>query len=185
MTYDPAAPSHQVGNNTKIQGGSMQIRYVRPTDLNEIHTIEQANFSPEEQIAKKVLAFYVEHEAKTCLVMEDEGVIVGYLLALPTEHARVTDDLFERSKPRPSGSSLPYLAILSLSVAEAYKRQGVGTLLLAAIKELVVQGAYQGISLTCKDYLLTYYSMYQFEDLGISESQFGGKIWYDMYWKCP
>ncbi|MBF0787615.1 MULTISPECIES: GNAT family N-acetyltransferase [unclassified Streptococcus] len=161
----------------------MQIRYTRPEDLEEIHTIERANFSPEEQIAKDVLSFYLEHECKTCLVMEDEGKIAGYILTLPTGRATVTDDLFGRLEPMVG--SLPYLAIVSLSVAEVYKGQGVGTLLLAAIKELAVQGDYRGISLTCKDYLLSYYGMYQFEELGISESQFGGKLWYDMYWKCP
>lgn len=161
----------------------MQIRYARLEDLEEVHTIEQANFSPEEQIAKKVLAFYLEHENKTCLVMEDAGKIAGYILTLPTEHETVTDDLFERLELK--GGCLSHLAIVSLSVAETYKGQGVGTLLLAAIKELAVQGSYKGISLTCKDYLLSYYGLYQFEDLGISTSQFGGKIWYDMYWKCP
>ncbi|MGT2950420.1 GNAT family N-acetyltransferase [Streptococcus cuniculi] len=161
----------------------MQIRHARFADLEAVNRIEQDNFSQEEQIAKEVLAFYLEHEQKTCLVIEDEGVVAGYILALPTEQATVTDDLFERLEqvdgPR------PYLAIVSLSVADAYKGQGVGTLLLAAIKEIAVQGNYQGISLTCKDYLLSYYGMYQFEELGVSESQFGGKIWYDMYWKCP
>ncbi|MBF0778024.1 GNAT family N-acetyltransferase [Streptococcus cuniculi] len=161
----------------------MQIRHARFADLEAVNRIEQENFSQEEQIAKEVLAFYLEHEQKTCLVMEDEGVVVGYILALPTEQATVTDGLFERLEQM--DGPLPYLAIVSLSVADVYKGQGVGTLLLAAIKEIAVQGNYQGISLTCKDYLLSYYGMYQFEELGVSESQFGGKIWYDMYWKCP
>lgn len=161
----------------------MEIRYASSTDLEEINRIEQANFSPEEQIAKGVLGSYLEHEKKTCLVIEDQGKVSGYILALPTEHATVTDDLFERREP--VAGPLPYLAIVSLSVAEAYQGQGVGTLLLAAIKEVAVQGSYDGISLTCKDYLLSYYGMYQFENLGLSTSQFGGKIWYDMYWSRP
>ncbi|MGT2715572.1 GNAT family N-acetyltransferase [Streptococcus respiraculi] len=161
----------------------MQIRHARFADLEAVNRIEQDNFSQEEQIAQGVLAFYLEHEQKTCLVMEDAGTVAGYILALPTKQATVTDDLFERLEQ--TDGPLPYLAIVSLSVADAYKGQGIGTLLLAAIKEMAVQGNYQGISLTCKDYLLSYYGMYQFEDLGVSESQFGGKIWYDMYWKCP
>ncbi|MTB64325.1 GNAT family N-acetyltransferase [Streptococcus sp. zg-86] len=161
----------------------MKIRHARLADLEQVHQIEQANFSPEEQIAKDVLRFYLEQETMTCLVMEDDGNLAGYILALPTVHATVTDDLFERKKKVEASCS--HLAIVSLSVAEDYKGQGVGTLLLAAIKEIAVQGGYEGISLTCKDYLLSYYSMYQFEDLGVSESQFGGMVWYDMYWRNP
>lgn len=161
----------------------MQIRYAKQTDLEEVWGIEQANFIPNEQISKTVLSFYLEHETKTCLVMEDQGKVAGYLLALPTSQQTVTDDLFERSDSIPNPT--PYLAIVSLSVAEEYKGQGIGTLLLAAIKEIASQEKYEGISLTCKDYLLSYYGMYQFEDLGVSESTFGGAVWYDMYWKCP
>ncbi|MGT2800590.1 GNAT family N-acetyltransferase [Streptococcus marmotae] len=161
----------------------MQIRHVRLADLEQVHQIEQANFNPEEQIAKEVLGFYLEQEAMTCLVMEDDGNVAGYILTLPTGHATVTDDLFKRKKKVDAPCS--HLAIVSLSVAEGYKGQGIGTLLIAAIKEIAVQGGYEGISLTCKDYLLSYYNMYQFEDLGVSESQFGGAVWYDMYWKCP
>ncbi|MER0123541.1 GNAT family N-acetyltransferase [Streptococcus sp. ZJ93] len=161
----------------------MQIQHARLADLEQVHQIEQANFSLEEQITKDVLGYYLERENMTCLVMEDDGNVAGYLLALPTVQATVTDDLFERKKKVEASCS--HLAIVSLSVAENYKGQGVGTLLLAAIKDIAVQVGYKGISLTCKDYLLSYYGMYQFEDLGVSESQFGGAVWYDMYWECP
>lgn len=161
----------------------MQIRYVKSTDLEEVWFIEQANFTQEEQIPKTVLSYYLKHETKTCLVMEDQGKVAGYLLALPTRHQTVTDDLFERTSP--IKELTPYLAIVSLSVAEEYKGQGVGTLLLAALKEIATQEKYEGISLTCKDYLLSYYGMYQFDNLGVSDSTFGGALWYDMYWKCP
>lgn len=112
----------------------MQIRHARFADLEAVNRIEQDNFSQEEQIVKEVLAFYLEHEQKTCLVIEDEGVVAGYILALPTEQATVTDDLFERLEQ--VDGPLPYLAIVSLSVADAYKGQGVGTLLLAAMRTL-------------------------------------------------
>ncbi len=160
----------------------MNIRFVQSSDLEQIHALEQINFSPQEQISEEVLATYVQLLPQTCLVMENEGEIAGFILACPSEQSTVMDDLFYlTASSLPQG---PHLAIVSLSIAPQYKGQGIGTLLLAALKELAVAGKYQGIGLTCKDHLLNYYEMNQFEDCGPSQSQFGGQVWYDMYWKA-
>ncbi|HFI0150722.1 TPA: GNAT family N-acetyltransferase [Streptococcus suis] len=162
----------------------MQIRFAKRTDLPAIVSLEQENFEPNELIADQVLAYYVENLSQTCLVMEsDRQELVGYLLARPTTENRVTDDIFYQLEETEEEAN--YLAIASLSIAPKFKGQGVGTLLLAALKELVVIQGYRGISLTCKDHLLRYYEMNGFEDCGLSESQFGNQQWYDMYWETP
>lgn len=160
----------------------MQIRHPNLEDLASIVALEQANFQLEEQIAEEVLAYYVAEEWRTCLVMEDAGTIAGFLLALPSSSGVVTDEIFSRT--RPASGQQTHLAIASLSISDRYQGQGIWTLLLAALKEIATADCYQGISLTCKDYLLSYYQMNQFTDLGVSQSQFGGQVWYDMYWKA-
>lgn len=159
----------------------MRIRNAKPADLEQVIALEQASYSPEEQIAPSVLKIYVEQMAETCLIMEDESGLVGFLLASPSQEKLVNDRIFTYREPVTEGT---YLAIASLVVSSAYKGQGIGTLLLAGLKEVAVAGQYQGISLTCKDYLLGFYEVNQFEDLGPSQSQFGGSSWYDMYWKA-
>ncbi|HEM6092354.1 TPA: GNAT family N-acetyltransferase [Streptococcus suis] len=154
----------------------MEIRFATPSDLEQVVLIENANFSKEERIAESVLAIYLNALSKTCLIMEHDGEIAGYLLSCPSVSQTVTDDIFYLT-----GS---HLAIASLSVADTYKGQGVGTLLLAAIKEVALAGGFEGVSLTCKEYLIGYYEMNQFEDFGPSLSQFGGQMWSDMYWKA-
>ncbi len=162
----------------------MQFRFVRKGDLPAIIALEHENFSAEERIEDQVLAYYVEKQSQTCFVMEnDSQELVGYLLSLPTSENRVTDQIFYQLEEN-SGAK-PYLAIASLSVASSYKGQGIGTLLLSGLKELVETSRYLGISLTCKDYLLTYYKENGFEYCGISSSRFANQIWHDMYWKSP
>ncbi|NQJ70430.1 GNAT family N-acetyltransferase [Streptococcus suis] len=160
----------------------MEIRNIRQEDLEAVAALERANFSEDEQISKTVLERYVQLFSQTCLVMGNEGELAGFILACPSLANRVTDDIFYLEEPVvPEGN---YLAIASLSVAPSYQGQGVGTLLLAGLKEVAVQGNYQGIALTCKESLIKYYQLNQFEDAGPSQSQFGGKEWYDMYWKA-
>ncbi|HFH9837521.1 TPA: GNAT family N-acetyltransferase [Streptococcus suis] len=162
----------------------MEIRLANIKDLPAILSLERENFKPEEQIADQILTYYVNHLNQTCLVMEsDQQELAGYLLARPTIGNRVTDEIFYKLDD--TVEEMKYLAIASLSVAPKFKSQGVGTLLLAALKELVVMKGYRGVSLTCKDYLLRYYEMNGFEDCGISESRLGNQQWYDMYWKTP
>lgn len=160
----------------------MEIRFARAEDLEQIIALEEANFSQEERIAAPVLAIYARHLQDTCLVMEDEGQLAGFLLACPTEQARVEDAIFYLTADKlPQGQ---HLAIASLSVAPAYQGQGVGTLLLAGLKEVAQSAGYKGIALTCKEYLIGYYKANQFEEIGSSLSQFGGQSWCDMYWQA-
>lgn len=160
----------------------MEIRNIRQEDLEAVVALERANFSEDEQIARTVLERYVQLLSQTCLVIENEGELAGFILACPSLANRVTDNIFYLEEPVvPEGN---YLAIASLSVASSYQGQGVGTLLLAGLKEVAVQGNYRGIALTCKESLIKYYQLNQFEDAGPSQSQFGGKEWYDMYWKA-
>lgn len=162
----------------------MQLRHAGIGDLAAVTALEIRNFSQEEQISSEVITYYLGEEWKTCLLMETEqGEVVGFLLALATEEDRVTDRIFTETQA-PIGLR-SHLAIASLSISPDYKGQGLGTLLLAGLKEICQAEGYQGISLTCKDYLISYYEMNGFEDCGESDSQFGHQIWYDMYWKSP
>ena len=73
----------------------------------------------------------------------------------------------------------------SFLVAVAYQGQGIGSLLLAALKELAVRQKRQGISLTCHDELISYYEMNGFVNEGLSQSTHGGATWYDLVWDNP
>ena len=77
------------------------------------------------------------------------------------------------------------LQLLSLSISKDFKGQGIGTALIAALKDLAIAQKRQGISLTCHDYLIAYYEMNGFTDEGESESKHGGSSWYNMVWENP
>lgn len=158
----------------------MTIRQVWPEDISALIAIEQQAFAVHEQLSPAILQAAVEKLAATFLVVTFEQQVVAFLLGVPTTEPVVTDDLFVSLAPaQPIGG---HLALLSLAVAPDFQKQGLGTLLLAAMKTLAVQQQRQGIALTCHEALIGFYETNGFVDGGLSASQFGGEIWYDMYW---
>ncbi|VHF95930.1 acetyltransferase family protein [Streptococcus pyogenes] len=132
----------------------MLIRQVQGSDLEVIATIESDNFSPQEATTRAVLEERIRLIPDTFLVALIDQEIVGYI-----EGPVVTTPIFEDSlfhgvtkNPKTGG----YIAITSLSIAKHFQQQGVGTALLAALKDLVVAQQRTGLILTCHDYLISY-----------------------------
>jgi len=78
-----------------------------------------------------------------------------------------------------------FIFLQRLSINPDFKGQGVGTLLLAAMKEVVVDLQNQGIYLACKDHLLSYFVMNGFSDSGIFETTYGDEPHIEMIWENP
>lgn len=159
------------------------IRRANLADLDAIHQIEQMNFSQEEAASKTALKQRIENIPDTFLVVELQGQVTAYLVGPVLSSRYLTDEIFEAVQPNLTQGG--YIALQSLSVHPEYKGQGLGTLLLAVMKEVAVQQNRAGISLTCHDSLLSYYEMNGFVDEGMSDSTHGGSIWFNMVWDNP
>jgi acetyltransferase, GNAT family len=75
--------------------------------------------------------------------------------------------------------------IAGLSVHPDYQRQGFGTLLLAAFKQVVLQQNSPGIYLLCEDELLAYFEMNGFVEQGIIEGERSSEFAFLMRWQNP
>lgn len=161
----------------------MIIRYAKTEDLETVVAIEADNFSVGEAMPREVFQERIKNTWDTFLVAELDGQVAGYMEGAVIEGERLSDELFQTSKPNPAISG--YIAITSLSIARSFKGQGIGTALIAAMKDLAVAKGHKGITLTCHDYLIAFYELNGFEDMGQSASQLGGGTWFDMLWKNP
>ncbi|MGC4387617.1 GNAT family N-acetyltransferase, partial [Streptococcus suis] len=108
----------------------------RPDDFETICQIESANFSASEAASSQAMRERIEHLADTFLVAEIEGEIAGYVVGAVTFDKYLDDALFEPvTKNSAQGG---FIAVMSLSVSKDYKKQGIGTALLAALKDVAV-----------------------------------------------
>ena len=161
----------------------IRIRQADLSNWEEILAIEQLNFPAAEAAGAEVLKERIEQIADTFLLAELHGQLAGYIVGPAIQARYLTYDLFSRvGANSPEGG---FIAVQSLSVHPDFQRQGVGTLLLAALKETAVQQHRQGITLLCPDELVAYYEMNGFIHEGITDSSHASAIWSNMVWKNP
>lgn len=161
----------------------MLIRHANLADLDRIAEIELANFGPEIAISRQAFEERLTLMTDTFLVIEEEGKVLAYIEGPVVEQPLLHDNLFHKVEENPDSGG--YIAITSLSVSPDYKGQGLGTTLLAAMKDLAVSQKRFGLILTCEDYLVPYYEMNGFLNEGQAESCHGGRVWYAMSWQTP
>lgn len=143
------------------------IRQAILSDLEEMLAIEEANPSLEEVFSRQSLEESIRKTAGTFLVAGDENQLLGYVLG-------------EVQSIHPK-----WIEIKSLTIHPDHWGQGLGTLLLVALKQMTVELDYQGILLQSPDELLSYFEMNGFVEEEMTESHYGsGSEWY-LIWANP
>ena len=146
------------------------IRQATLSDLKEILAIEETNFSSEEAVSRQSLEECIRKSAGTFLVARDENQIVGYILGTLVSGSYTQTSL--------------NLEIKRVAIHPDHCGQGLGTLLIAALKQETVELDYQGIFLQSPDELLSYFEMNGFVE-EVTESHYGsGSEWY-LIWANP
>ena len=143
------------------------IRQATLSDLEEMLAIEEANPSLEEVFSRQSLEESIRKTAGTFLVAGDENQLLGYVLGeAQSIHSK-------------------WIEVKSLTIHPDHWGQGLGTLLLAALKQVTVELDYQGILLQSPDELLSYFEMNGFVEEEMTESHYGsGSEWY-LIWENP
>ena len=146
------------------------IRQVTLSDLDEILAIEEANPSSEEAFSRQSLEESIRKTADTFLVARDENQLVGYVLGaeLAGTHTQTSMSL----------------EIRHLAIHPDHCGQGLGTLLIAALKQVTVELDYQGIFLQSPDELLSYFEMNGFVE-EVTESHYGSGSEWHLIWANP
>ena len=146
------------------------IRQATLSDLKEILAIEEANFSSEEAVSRQSLEECIRKSAGTFLVARDENQLVGYVLGT----------LVSRSYTQTSGN----LEIKRVAIHPDHRGQGLGTLLLASLKQVAVEEGVKCLRLTCPDDFLSYFEMNGFVE-EVSENHYGSGSGWQLIWANP
>ena len=143
------------------------IRQATLSDLDEMLAIKEANPSLEEVFSRQSLEESIRKTAGTFLVAGDENQLLGYILG-------------EAQSIHPK-----WIEIKSLTIHPDHWGQGLGTLLLAALKQVTVELNHQGILLQSPDELLSYFEMNGFVEEEVTDSHYcSGSEWY-LIWANP
>ena len=156
----------------------MIIRTATIKDLDEIHRVESACFCESESASKKEfeerLIYYPNH---FWLLFEGEKLI-AFIDGFATNKKDLTDDMYENAALHDESGD--WQMIFGVDTIPEYRGRGCASKLITQMIESAKAENRLGVVLTCKDYLVHYYSKFGFVDEGISESQHGGAVWHQM-----
>ncbi|MQQ65077.1 GNAT family N-acetyltransferase [Streptococcus mitis] len=144
----------------------IKIIQASDADLAEIEALQTLSLPAEKQLTSHILEESIRKCADTFLLARDENQLLGYILSSP-----------QSDNPQ-------CLKVLSLVIDTDHQRQGLGTLLLAALKDVAVELDYKGIRLESPSELLSYFEMNGFIDEETSlyaTSQGFSMIWFNLF----
>ena len=143
------------------------IRQATLSDLEEMLAIEEANPSSEESLSRQSLEESIRKTADTFLVAGDENQLLGYILGeAQSIHSK-------------------WIEVKSLTIHPDHWGQGLGTLLLAALKQVTVELNHQGILLQSPDELLSYFEMNGFVEEEVPEALYASSSEWYLIWENP
>ena len=106
--------------------GGVKIRDYRTEDFAALHRLDQACFAAGISYSKSMLKYYFSLVAVDCLVAEEGGGIVGFVLA---------------------EANVPLGHIITLDVSESQRRKGTGSALLREMEAHLVFRGVQSVLL--------------------------------------
>ncbi|KXT87779.1 GNAT family N-acetyltransferase [Streptococcus oralis] len=147
------------------------IRQATLSDLEEMLVIEESDSSSKEALSRQSLEESIRKTADTFLVARDENQLVGYILGaeLSGTHTQTSVSL----------------EIKHLAIHPDHRGQGLGTLLLASLKQVAVEGGYEYLRLTCPDDLLSYFEMNGFVEEEVPEASCARFSGWNLIWDNP
>ncbi len=154
------------------------FRAARAEDVQALIEAEAICFSPQEAAPKEQTPLRVQAFGERFVVAEINGEIVGYVNGHCVNMDILEDCLYKDAFLHdPKGYCQ---MILGIGVLPLYRKKGIAGALLKELERLCRAGGQKRIALTCHDYLIQFYAQHGFEDLGVSESSWGGEIWHNM-----
>ena len=147
------------------------IRQATLSDLEEMLAIEESNFSADEAVSRQSLEECIRKSAGTFLVARNENQLVGYVLG-----AEVLE-----THTHTNGC----LEIKLLAIHPDHRRQGLGTLLLASLKQAAVEEGVKCLRLTCPDEFLSYFEMNGFVEEEVPEALYASSSEWNLIWVNP
>lgn len=156
----------------------IKIRRAAIEDLSSVAEVEARCFPEAEAASKTSLEQRIKTFPESFFVAETGGKIIGFVNGCVTNEKVIYDKLFsDASLHNPKGD---YQAVFGLDVLPEYQKQGIAAQLMSHMIEASKSAGRKGVILTCKDRLIHYYEKFGFENKGVSKSQHGGAVWYDM-----
>lgn len=154
-----------------------QIRTVTAADLDAVTALEAACFPPAEAATREAFAYRIETFPERFFVAERQGRIIGLVNGCASDLPAIDDRIFEPQGHDPEGKNQ---MVFGLAVHPDCRNNGIAAALLRRLIDFAREQDMNQVILTCKQEKIPYYQKFGFQNRGVSASEHGGAVWYDM-----
>ena len=161
-----------------------EFRTIDPNNVEEVdHTIymEDVCMPPGEGCTREEILdrVYAAPEFFLLAVEKETGKIAGYVNGVATNESVIRDEFFSKGGKLhdPDGSTI---MLVSLVVMPQYRGLGLGREIMRVYAEREKAKGRKRMILTCVEKNIKMYEKFGYRLLGVSQSVYGGAVWYDM-----
>ena len=154
------------------------IRQASLEDAERLAEIEAICFPKEEAAELESFCDRLKSFGDCFLVAEQDNQIIGFINGMVTDEETISDVMFEKADLHKGDGR--WQSVFGLDVLPEYRCNGYAAKLMESFIEKAKIEGRRGCILTCKERLIHYYSRFGYVNKGLSRSQHGGAVWYDM-----
>ena len=156
----------------------MEIRKATIEDLDAITALEAACFPAAEAAPRESFKKRLEVFADRFWLLWEGDRLVSMVNGMVTDREELVDEMFADATIHQADGK--WQMIFGVATHPEYQRRGLAAKVLQrAIAECKAEGR-KGLILTCKEQKLHYYAKFGFVNQGVSVSEHGGALWYQM-----
>ena len=156
----------------------MEIRKATIEDLDAITALEAACFPAAEAASRESFRKRLEVFADRFWLLWESDRLVSMVNGMVTDREELVDEMFADATIHQADGK--WQMIFGVATHPEYQRRGLAAQVLQrAIADCKAEGR-KGLILTCKEQKLHYYAKFGFMNQGVSVSEHGGALWYQM-----
>lgn len=156
----------------------MEIRKATIEDLDAITALEAACFPAAEAASRESFRKRLEVFADRFWLLWEGDRLVSMVNGMVTDLEELVDEMFADATIHQADGK--WQMIFGVATHPEYQCRGLAAQVLQrAIADCKAEGR-KGLILTCKEQKLHYYAKFGFMNQGVSVSEHGGALWYQM-----
>lgn len=156
----------------------LEFRTVISSDLSRCYEIESTAYEGDEAATRERIAKRIDQYPEGFLVMEIDGLIIGFINSGCAEAVVMSDEEFKELVGH--SAEAPNVVIMSVVIDPRFQGQGYATELMQRFVERCRAMKKTTIHLMCKERHVALYNKLGYNYVRPSPSSHGGMAWHEM-----
>ena len=154
------------------------IRTAVEQDLDAIAAVEAECFPAAEAATRAEFAERLRYYGNHFWLLWEDGTLAAFVDGMVTDAADLTDAMYaDASLHNENGA---WQMIFGVATDPAEQGKGYAAALMRRVIADTKSQGKKGLVLTCKERLLSFYRQFGYRNEGVSGSEHGGAVWYEM-----